>query len=185
MAEKVAEEEAAATVIEEGTVSSPLLVAKATEIPLPGGAAWLKLRMQSVLVPGLMRLGLHVSESGTIPACKLMSSCRDALPRVAVTVAICGSGIRPAVALNVVAVRLARTVTEAGTCSRLLVLASPTTIPPFGAALFNVTVQLVTAPEFSVVGLQVSDDRISGWDATRLMLAVCDAPFRLAVKVAL
>ena len=89
-------------------------------------------------------------------------------------------------AVKVVEVALAGTVTEgAETGRRVLLLASPTTIPPFGAALFNVTVQLVTAPEFSVVGLQVSDDRISCWDATRLMLAVCDAPFRLAVKVAL
>ena len=67
----------------------------------------------------------------------------------------------------------------------LLLLASPTAIPPFGAALFNVIVQLVTAPEFRLVGLHASDDSVSGWGATRLMVAVCDAPFRLAVKIAL
>ena len=81
---------------------------------------------------------------------------------------------------------MAGTVTEtAGSGSRVLLLASPATMPPFGAALLNVTMQLVTAPEFRVVGLQASDDSIGGWDATRLMLAVCEAPCRLAVKVAL
>jgi hypothetical protein len=132
-----------------------------------------------------MRLGLQVSENGTIPASKLMSNCRDALPRVAVKVATCDWVIRPAAALNIAAVRLARTVTDgASTCNRLLLLASLTTMPPFGAALLNVSMQVVAAPEFRLVGLHASDDSVSGWDVTRLMVAVCDAPFRLAVKVA-
>jgi hypothetical protein len=89
------------------------------------------------------------------------------------------------VTVNVVEVAFAGTITEvAGTGSRLLLLANPTTMPPFGAALLNVTLQLVTAPELRFVGLHVSDDSVSSWDATRLMVAVCDAPFRLAVKVA-
>ena len=83
-------------------------------------------------------------------------------------------------------VAFAGTVTEAaGTGSRLLLLASPTTVPPLGAALLKVTMQLVTAPEFRLVGLHARDDSVSVWDATRLMVAVCDAPFSLAIKVAL
>ena len=89
-------------------------------------------------------------------------------------------------AVNVVEVAFAGTVTEgAGTGSKLLLLASPTTVPPFGAALLNDTTQLVTAPEFRLVGLHVSDESVSGWDTARLMVAVREAPFRLAVKVAL
>jgi hypothetical protein len=90
----------------------------------------------------------------------------------------------PAVALNVVEVALAGTITEgAGIGSRLLLLVNPTCAPPFGAALVNVTVHVVAAPEFRVVGLHASDDTITG--ATSVMAAVCDTPFRLAVKVAL
>ena len=166
-------------------LNCPLLLASATEVP-PSGAAWLKFTVQTVPVPGLMTLGLQVSEKGTIPGSKLMSNCRDAPPTVAVKVANCGWVIRPAMALNVAAVRLARTVTEgASTCNRLLLLASPTTIPPSGAALLNVSMHVAIAPEFRLVGLHTRDDGGSGWNAVRLMVAVRDAPFRLAVKVAL
>ena len=88
-------------------------------------------------------------------------------------------------AVNVVEVEFAGTVTEgAGTGSRLLLLDSATTVPPLGTALLNVTTQLVTPPELKLVGLHASDDTTVGWDATRLMVAVCDPPFTLAVKVA-
>jgi hypothetical protein len=45
--------------------------------------------------------------------------------------------------------------------------------------------QLVAAPEYRPVGSHTSNDGVIGRDATRLIVAVCDAPFRLAVKVAL
>jgi hypothetical protein len=185
VAEKVAEEEPAATVIEDGTVTRTLLLTSVTAVS-PEGAAWLKVTVQSVLAPGLMMLGLQARENGTIPVSKLMATCRVAPPTVAVSVATCDSGIRPAVALNVAAVRLAQTVTEGiSACNRLLLLANPTTVPPEGEGLLNVIMQLVTAPACRLVGLHASDDSVSGWGATRLMVAVCDAPFRLAVKVAL
>jgi hypothetical protein len=89
-----------------------------------------------------------------------------------------------AVAVKVVEVAFASTVTEeAGTGSRLLLLANPTAAPPVGAALVNVTVQAVAPPEFRLVGAHASDDTITG--ATSMIVAVCDDPFRLAVKVAL
>ena len=92
----------------------------------------------------------------------------------------------PAAAVNVVEVALAGTVTvEAGTGSRLLLLANPTAVPPFGAALVNVTVHVVAAPEFRVVGLHASDDNVIDADTASVIVAVCEAPFRLAVKVAL
>jgi hypothetical protein len=90
----------------------------------------------------------------------------------------------PAVALNVVEVALAGTVTEeAGMGNRVLLLANPTAAPPVGAALVNVTVHVVAAPEFRLVGLHASDDRVIA-DAVSVIVAVCDVPFRLAVKIA-
>jgi hypothetical protein len=80
----------------------------------------------------------------------------------------------------------AGTITEgAGTGSMLLLVASPTSTPPFGASWFRVTVHVVAAPEFRLVGLHPSDDSVIGRAARRPIVTVCDAPFRLAVKVAL
>ena len=80
-------------------------------------------------------------------------------------------GMLPAVAVNLVEVAFAGTITEgAGTGSRLLLLANPTAIPPLGAAPLNATVQVVVAPEFRVVGLHASDDNVTG--ATKLTVAV-------------
>ena len=90
-----------------------------------------------------------------------------------------------AVALNNVEVALAGTITdEAGIGSRVLLLANPTATPPFGAAWLNVTVHVVVAPEFRLVGLHASDDSVIA-DEVSEIVAVRDAPFRLAVKVAL
>ena len=86
-------------------------------------------------------------------------------------------------AVKVAEEEAATTVTEGGTVSRALLLASATTIPPFDAPPLNATVQVVLAPAFRLVGLHVRDDSITG--ATRLTVAVCKAPFRLAVRVAL
>jgi hypothetical protein len=74
------------------------------------------------------------------------------------------------VAVNVVEVALAGTVTEgAGTGNRLLLLAKFTTVPPFGATWFSVTLQVVAEAEFKLVGLQISDDKVKG--AARLTVA--------------
>src|SRR5579883_1055527 len=62
----------------------------------------------------------------------------------------------PAVAVNVVEVAPAGTVTEPGVCNSMLLLDSNISVPPVGAAMFNVTVQVVGAPELTVAGLQTS-----------------------------
>jgi hypothetical protein len=46
-----------------------------------------------------------------------------------------------------------------------------------------VTVQVEDAPEFTVVGLQAKP--VTSMGATRLNVVVCDAPFKVAVIVAL
>jgi hypothetical protein len=62
------------------------------------------------------------------------------------------------VALNVAVVAPAATVTEAGTVSEALLLASVTLDPPVGAVVFKVTVQLATAPGFRLPGLHMRDE---------------------------
>jgi hypothetical protein len=63
----------------------------------------------------------------------------------------------PAVAVNVVEVVPAGTMAEldAG-CSNALLLDSKTSVPPAGAAPFNVTVHVAEAPEFKLFGLQAN-----------------------------
>jgi hypothetical protein len=170
-----------------GTGSMLLLLASPTAIP-PFGAALFNVIVQLVTAPEFRLVGLHASDDGVRgwDGTRLMVAVCDAPFRLAVKAAVWLAAIFPAVAVNVVEVAFAGTVTvAAGTGSMLLLLARPTAVPPFGAALFNVIVQLVTAPEFRLAGLHASEDSVSGWDATRLMVAVREAPFRLAVKVAL
>jgi hypothetical protein len=89
----------------------------------------------------------------------------------------------PAVALKVVEVDAAGTLTEAGVVSRALLSESEMTVPPVGAAELKVTVQVLAAPEARVVGLHASEERLT--EAVRLMEAVLDTPLRVAVTVAL
>jgi len=64
-----------------------------------------------------------------------------------------------AVALNVAVVAPAVTVTEAGTVSEALLLASVTLDPPAGAAWVSVTVHVLVAPALNAVGEQAGGDR--------------------------
>jgi hypothetical protein len=87
-----------------------------------------------------------------------------------------------AVALKVAVVAAAATVTEAETGSRALLLDRATAVPPVGAALDSVTVQVLAAPEFRLVGLQARLETSTG--ATKLTVAVLDWPLSVAVTVA-
>ena len=63
----------------------------------------------------------------------------------------------PTVAVNVVEVVPAGTMTELGaSCSSVLLLDSKTSVPTAGAAPSNVTVHVVEAPEFKLFGLQAN-----------------------------
>ena len=87
-----------------------------------------------------------------------------------------------AVALNVVDVDPAATNSDAaGTGSKLLLLARLIVAPPVSAGLFRVMVQVVAAAELRLAGVQARE--LSNTGANRLMLAVCDVPFRVAVTV--
>ena len=74
-------------------------------------------------------------------------------------------------------------IVDTGTGSSALLLDREITVPPAGAALLRVTVQVVPAPEVRLVGLQDSEDRTTGTD--KLMVAVCETPLRVAVSVTL
>lgn len=69
------------------------------------------------------------------------------------TVALWELDMVPAMAWKLAVVAPAATVTEAGTVKALLLSESVTTVPPVGAASDSVTVQVVEAPEPTVVGV--------------------------------
>ncbi len=77
----------------------------------------------------------------------------------------------------------AATVTDNGTVSAALLLASVTLEPPAGAVWVSVTVQVLTALCPRLVGLQATPETRTG--ASRLMAAVCELMPRVAVTVAL
>ena len=86
-------------------------------------------------------------------------------------------------ALKVAVVAPAVTVTDAGTVSKALLLASVTVEPPAGAAWVSVTVQVLTALWLRLTGLHARVDTSAG--ASRLIVAVCELLPRVAVTVAL
>ena len=83
-----------------------------------------------------------------------------------------------AVAPKIAVVAPAATVTDAGTVSKVSLLASVTFDPPAGAILLSVTVQVLTVPWLRLVGPQVRLDSSTGAD--RSIVAV----FRLLPRVA-
>ena len=87
-----------------------------------------------------------------------------------------------AVAPKVAVVAPTATVTEAGTVSDALLLASVTFDPPAGAVWVRVTVHVLTALCPRLVGLQARVETRTG--ASRLIVAVCELLPRVAVTVA-
>ncbi len=82
--------------------------------------------------------------------------------------------ITPAIAMKVADVAPGATVTEAGTVSNPLLLFKETVLPPAGATLVMVTVQVVITAEASPEGLQASEE-IADW-ATRFRVAIWETP---------
>jgi hypothetical protein len=87
------------------------------------------------------------------------------------------------VALKVAVMAAAATMADAGTVSVGLVLVRETNAPPAGAALLNVTVQVLEAFCPRLVGLHESDDTRTG--ATRPIVAFAEVLLYVAVTVAL
>ena len=86
--------------------------------------------------------------------------------------------------MNVAVVAPAATVTDAGTVSTLAIPPPIVTKdPPVGAVWFNVTVHVVLVFDVRLEVPQVSDDTSTG--ATSDISKVCEAPFSVALNVAL
>ena len=133
-------------------------------------------------VPELTLVGLQVSAVTSMGATRVrLVDCVEAF-KVAVTVALWVVVTAPALAVKVPEAAPAATVTDVGTVSTALLSERATTTPPVGAAWFKVAVQVVAVPEFTVVGLQASEETSTG--ATSVKLAVWEAPFKVAVTVA-
>jgi hypothetical protein len=121
-------------------------------------------------------VGLQTTPEIWSPVNRLMVAVWELAPRVAVTVALRLLAIEAAaVALNVAVVAPEATVTNAGTVSEALLLASVTLAPPAGAVWFSVTVQVPTALGFRLPGLQVRDD-MAGRATTPLVPAETVSP---------
>jgi hypothetical protein len=89
----------------------------------------------------------------------------------------------PAVAVKEVEVDAAGTMTEAGTDITPPLLESVTETPPTGAAALSVTIQVLEAPAATVVGLQPSEDSVTGAGALTVTAADFEVPFNDAVSV--
>ena len=71
--------------------------------------------------------------------------------------------------------------TGEGTVRDELLSDNETAAPPVDAAAVSVTVQTLVAPDRRVIGEQLREERLAG--AVRLMPAVLEAPFNVAVIV--
>ena len=79
-------------------------------------------------------------------------------------------------AVKVAEVDPADTVTEAGVVSRELLSETATEVPPAGAALLSVTVQVLEELLPRLVGLQASEETETVAGATRLTVVLAELP---------
>jgi hypothetical protein len=173
----------AATVTDAGTMSKVLLLVSLTDEP-PVGAAWVSVTVHVLTAPCPRLPGLQVNVESCSCADRLMFAVFELLPRVAVTVALWLLVMEAAaVALKVAVVAPAATVTDAGTVSEVLPLASVTVEPPAGAVWVTVTVQVLIALCPRLVGLQASPDIVT--DPERVTVVAVGLPPRVAVTVTL
>lgn len=138
----------AGTVTDAGTVAEALLLARATVMP-PDGAAALSVTVQASLPAADMEALWQTrpvsdgSEGGGVEAEGLSDRENDCVvpPPLAVRIIVCEVVTAAAVAVKPTLVAFTGTVTEEGTVSAALLLASPTLKPPEGAAELRVAVQ--------------------------------------------
>jgi hypothetical protein len=126
--------------------------------------------------------GVQATPEIEVGAARLRVAVCELVPRVAVTIALWLLAIpAAAVALNVAVEAPAATVTDPGTVSEVVLLASITLDPPAGAVWFSITVHVPTALCPRLAGVQASVDNSTGAD--RLNVAVRELPPRVAVTV--
>src|SRR5437867_1585982 len=131
---KEAEEDAAATVTEAGTVSVALLEERATLAP-PVGAAWERVPVQAEFPPDATVVGLHCKlETVTAGGVMVREAVAEVPLREAVTVADWLEETEPAEAVTDAPEAAPARSTEAGTVSVVLLEERATLAPPVGAA---------------------------------------------------
>ena len=94
----------------------------------------MRVTVQVLVVPELMLMGLQDKPVTSMGATRVMLAVWEELFKVAVRVALWVVVRLPTVAVKLVVVALAATVTEAGTVRAELLLARVTVLPPLGAA---------------------------------------------------
>jgi hypothetical protein len=100
----------------------------------PVGAGWLRATVQLAAAPEFTLVGLQAKAVTSMGAVRVKLVVWEEPLRVAVTVAVCVVVMAPRLAVKVAEVLLAGTVTDAGRVSAVLLLESPTVLPPDGAA---------------------------------------------------
>jgi len=132
---KVVEFVLAGTVTDAGTGSAVALLEPSVTVLPPAGAGWFRVTVQIVEMPMVMLSGLQTSDPTLGPLGKTVTVAVAVPLSVAVTVAVCELATVPAVAVNVVEVVVAGTVTDAGTGSAVVLFEESVTVtPPVGAA---------------------------------------------------
>ena len=174
----------AGTVTEPGTVTAELLLASDIVNPPLGAAAVSVTEQASVTAPVSEPL---LQETPLSAACGF--NCRDVAlltpPALAVIVAVVVVLTAEAVAVNAALVAPAATVTEPGTVTAELLLASDTASPPLGAAAVSVTLHASEPAPVSEPLLQLTALSAAGATAVplRLIVAVPAAELLLTVTV--
>lgn len=145
----------AATVTLAGTVAAALLLPRVTEIP-PLGAGPSSVTVPVDEAPPVTAVGLSPSvETDGALTVKVAFFATPPADAVMTGEAVAATGEVETV--NVVDVRVAGTVTDAGTvAAAVLLLVSVTTIPPAGAAELMVTVPVEEVPPITVPGLRAT-----------------------------
>ena len=172
----------AATITEAGTGSTvALLDINATVLPL-AGAASVKVTVHVVEAPEVTLVGLQTSEDTeglgvTVTVAVVLP------PSVAVSVTVWDVTTAPAVAVNVVEVVAAGTVTEAGTGNAMLLFdPTVTTLPPLGAGWISAIVHVIAAPDVTLAGAHASEDTL-GLGATVTVAVVLPPSVAVMVTV--
>jgi len=158
--EKVALLALAGTVTFDATVAEALLLDRLTTIP-PLGAGPVKVTVPVEGVPPTTLVGFRLtveSPGGLMARLATLVTPLALAESVAVTVLAVGVVVTVKRAI----VDPACTVTDEGTCAFALSEEVVTTVPPVGAALFNVKVACAELPPTTLVGLTTREDGAGG-----------------------
>ena len=168
---KVALLEPATIVTVAGTCAADVLLLLSVTTAPVGGAAPLRVTVPVELLPPTTEVGDLLTEDNDDAV-----TVRVALalvPRVAVMTEVVVEDTPRVVTVKVADVLPASTVTLAGTLPAVvLLLLSDTEVPPVGAATLSLTVPVELLPPTTLVGLSVTEDRVTAGFTVRVAVRV-------------